>query len=65
MTRYDEELAALEEAIKGTRKEIVDVDVAIENADHALKTTEGQISGLVTALQKLEQRYEWIEEDKK
>lgn len=65
MTRFDEELAALDQVIKDKRQEIVDVDLQIQQKEHDLKSMEGQLSGLVSQGKKMETKYPWIEDDKK
>lgn len=64
LTRFDEELAALEQLIKTARQEVADVDLEKQKLEHELKTSEGQLSTLVSQGKKMEGKYTWILEEK-
>ncbi|KAG9019839.1 Structural maintenance of chromosomes protein 2 [Tulasnella sp. 427] len=64
LTRFDEELAALDQVIKAKVQEVADVDLEIQKAEHEHKNMDAQLANLVSQVDKLEKKYTWIEEEK-
>lgn len=65
LTRFDEELADLDQVIKAKKQEIVDVDLEIQQAEHDHKSMDAQLANLISQGDKMEKKYPWIEDEKR
>ncbi|KAG8919304.1 Structural maintenance of chromosomes protein 2, partial [Tulasnella sp. 418] len=64
LTRFDEELSALERVIEDKKQEIADLDLQVGQTQHTMKNFEKDLAGIESQLKKLESKYTWIEEEK-
>ncbi|KAG8880639.1 Structural maintenance of chromosomes protein 2 [Tulasnella sp. 331] len=64
LTRFDDELAALDQIIKNTIQDIADIDLEKQKAEHEQKTSQGQLAALLAQGKKMESKYPWILEEK-
>ena len=65
LTRFDDELQALEETVKAKKQAITDVDIAVQQATHELGQLDKEKTANEGVLTKLENTYKWIEGEKK
>lgn len=64
LTRFDDELAALDQVIKNTNQDIADLELEKQKVEHEQKTSQGQLAALLTQGKKMESKYPWILEEK-
>ena len=65
LTRFDEELAALDQVINEKKQEIAELELEHQRVQHELKTGEGSTNALAQQSKKMEQKYPWIEDEKR